>query len=491
MIRQDVAELGDGWNETMLDYAMAMAELDKLPVSDRNSWRFLAGIHGCDANGWAANGIVAAADEIPDEIKTSDGPYGNQCQHQSWLFLSWHRGYLAAFEAIVAAKVKELTGRDWALPYWNYLNDANGDARKVPGALLDPTLPDGAANPLIKYRRWSNVTELRPPQPRRGINLEAMKESDFLVGNDGTIGFGGGRTDGFSHFAGRTGDMESNPHNTVHVEISGAMGNPQYAALDPIFWMHHCNIDRLWEAWMQTPGKSMVRDPLWLDGPFDRTFLMPQVGGADPGEAFTGRDTLAGGKYHPTYDSLTSGTGVTPGELVVASVSMGPSAQQTVDPIGSNDSALTLTQAAVATRVTLDPVANQDTVATMGNQAQGERVSRLYVAIEGIRSEDPSSLIEVYIGLKDGENPEDTPETFAGELPLFGLNVASDVDGAHGGNGINTRLDITDLVQDLRAAERLSGNEVPVTLVRVSAGQDARPLEIRAIVFYRRSGVVQ
>lgn len=23
------------------------------------------------------------------------------------------------------------------------------------------------------------------------------------------------------------------------------------APLDPLFWMHHCNIDRLWEVWVQ------------------------------------------------------------------------------------------------------------------------------------------------------------------------------------------------------------------------------------------------
>jgi len=76
-------------------------------------------------------------------------------------------------------------------------------------------------------------------------------------------------------------------------------------------------------------------------------------------------------------------------------------------------------------------------------------------------------------------------------LSLFGLNVASQIDGAHGGNGINTRLDITDLVQQLRAAGRLDGDEIPVTVLRVSVRVDAQPLEIRAIVFYRRTGVVQ
>jgi tyrosinase len=30
------------------------------------------------------------------------------------------------------------------------------------------------------------------------------------------------------------------------------MGTVPFAAQDPIFWMHHCNIDRLWVIWNQT-----------------------------------------------------------------------------------------------------------------------------------------------------------------------------------------------------------------------------------------------
>src|SRR3954468_16068293 len=46
----------------------------------------------------------------------------NQCQHQGWYFVPWHRGYVFAFEAIIAKTIKDLGGpADWTLPYWNYL----------------------------------------------------------------------------------------------------------------------------------------------------------------------------------------------------------------------------------------------------------------------------------------------------------------------------------------------------------------------------------
>jgi hypothetical protein len=32
------------------------------------------------------------------------------------------------------------------------------------------------------------------------------------------------------------------------------MVRPETAAQDPIFWLHHANIDRLWERWLQLGG---------------------------------------------------------------------------------------------------------------------------------------------------------------------------------------------------------------------------------------------
>ncbi|TYC62335.1 tyrosinase family protein [Rhodobacterales bacterium] len=490
MTRCDVASLGEGWNDTLLHYAMAMGELDRLPADDRNSWRFLGAIHGCDPAGWAQVGIVEAEADLPAEVAGPSPTYGRQCQHQSWFFLPWHRGYLASFEAIVAAKVKELTGATWSLPYWNYLDDTNPDALKVPSAFLEDSLPDGTPNPLRKYRIFSETTELPAPSRRR-FSLEAMEEDDFLVGNDGTIGFGGGITPNFAQFYGRTGDLEQNPHNVVHGYVGGLMSNPNYAALDPIFWLHHCNIDRLWEAWMRTPGKTMVRDPRWLDGPTDRRFIVPSVGGEDPGIQFTGRDTLRGGLLCPEYDDLTKGTGVTPEEQAVARVSMGPSNSQVVEPIGDNRSVVEVAAVPQTSSIELEPTASEDAARTMGASRTGETVTRLYLALEGVKGEAPSPTIDVYLGLAEGETAQSHPERFAGALTLFGLNVASDPGGNHAGNGLSFTLDITDIAQQLKSDGRLDGTDLAVTIVPVSDVSEQRPVTIERLVIYRRSGTVQ
>jgi tyrosinase len=484
-VRQDVATLGAGWNKTLLNYARAMGELDKLSLSDRNSWKFLGAIHGFDADLWANANLRKPTDRVPADL--TNRTYGNQCQHGSWHFLPWHRGYLFAFEAIVAAKVKELTGDDWALPYWNYLDDTNADARKVPDAFLEDKLPDGSDNPLKKYPRRPGLKVLQPGPGE--FNLSAMDEDDFLVGGTGNVGLGGGIRD-FVLQGGRAGDLEYNPHNTVHRLVAGFMGDPRLAGLDPIFWLHHCNIDRLWEAWMNTPGKNMVRDPRWLNAPANRKFIMPTVGGADPGMTYTGADTLPGGRLQPRYDNLTKGTGVTPGAVVVARVGMGPPHQQRVEPIGANADIVRVGGAPAPTQVNLEPQATRAGVAAMGATARGQEVSRLYLALESIRGSEPSPLLNVYVNLPEGADPQAHPELLAGSISLFGLNVASQPDGDHGGNGLGFTLDITDLAQRLQQAGGFDANHLRVTLVPGEQISEDSPITVDKISVLKRTGVV-
>ncbi|AZD47994.1 tyrosinase family protein [Pseudomonas chlororaphis] len=490
-IRQDVATLGSGWNnKVLLNYALAMRELDKLPITNRNSWKFLGAIHGFDRQLWVEVNVLGDSDPVPKDL--TNFTYGSQCQHGSWYFLSWHRGYLAAFEAIVAAKVKELTGDDWALPYWNYLNSKNPDARRAPEAFLIDTLPDGSPNPLKKYPRRQGFTTLRP-NSLDAFSLAAMQENDFQVGNDGSIGFGGGVTGNFAQFARWTGDLENNPHNTVHRLIGGGegfMADPYLAALDPIFWLHHCNVDRLWEAWMNTPGKTMVRDPRWLDGPADRRFIMPAVGGGDPGMKFTGRDTLKDGKLHPRYADLSIGTGVKPGVEAVTRVKMGAPEQQNIEPIGANRSVVTVGGSPVRTQVDLDRQATSTGIAAMGATDLGQPVTRLYLALESVRGSAPSPQLAVYINLPKDSDPQQHPECHAGSLTLFGLNVASRPDGGHGGNGLGYTIDITDLAQRLTDAGDFNPDYLRVTLVPGEQVSADKPVTVERISVLKRSGIV-
>ena len=39
------------------------------------------------------------------------------------------------------------------------------------------------------------------------------------------------------------------PHNIVHGVVGGIMASYQ-SSFHPVFWLHHCNVDRLYEAYL-------------------------------------------------------------------------------------------------------------------------------------------------------------------------------------------------------------------------------------------------
>lgn len=49
------------------------------------------------------------------------------------------------------------------------------------------------------------------------------------------------------------------PHNSIHGMVGGLMGTFQ-SAFHPIFWLHHCNVDRILEKYLE------VRDSPYASG---------------------------------------------------------------------------------------------------------------------------------------------------------------------------------------------------------------------------------
>lgn len=75
---------------------------------------------------------------------------------------------------------------------------------------------------------------------------------------------------------GGQGTIEAGPHDTVHVWTGNEetpdysdMGTFYYATRDPMFFVHHANLDRLWNVWKQMGGRRQdLDDPDWLDTEF-------------------------------------------------------------------------------------------------------------------------------------------------------------------------------------------------------------------------------
>jgi tyrosinase len=210
----------------------AVAAMKALPSSDPRNWMRFAAIHG------------------------------EFCPHGNWYFLPWHRAYILAFERIC----RELSGKpDFALPYWDWTAD-----RRFPRAFAEG---DRNSNPL-HHARPGVAQGLRLPDEMVGPRVIAriMRSPDFEAFGS-TRPFGqNGVAPGWQRRAGAMTELEFNPHAGVHLRLGGDMAVVELSARDPIFFLHHANVDRLWSAWNRR-GNANSPEPMWRDFAFDRQFV--------------------------------------------------------------------------------------------------------------------------------------------------------------------------------------------------------------------------
>ena len=522
-IRKEVRSLGRPWNDTILWYAKGVRALQQRPITAPDSWWFLGAMHGFHPVVWERFQFITNATALPaNNIQTR---FWEQCQHQSWYFLTWHRGYLYAFEEIVrAAVVAEGGPADWALPYWNYSKSNNASSRELPQEFADFVLPDGSKNPLFVQRRFGDGNTpiaIDPPS----VLLNALDDTIFTGGeSDIPPGFGGPITV-FHHgpeSVTTNGGLEALPHNNVHGAVGGAqpgtdpnkwwnlglMSMPITAGLDPIFWLHHANIDRLWTVWTAMPKhknpidrtKSDDRD--WLDGPAEREFVMPLSGGRD--WIFTAKDVLDSRMqpldYH--YDdeappttaprvarrlALLGVQAVSPasGESVAEA---GVSGTTRPELIGASDG-----EVAVAGRTRAEVELDEAGVAPLrsslaraaavGGQTDQEP-PRVFLKIEGITGTADAAVYYVYIDLPPHGDPKDYPDRLAGSVSLFGVSAASSPDGPSAGSGINQVLEITEIVDALH----LGGDslaKLDVQFVPSNAPSEGSQMRIRRLNVFK------
>lgn len=452
--RMDIAKLGGPWSDTMIWYARAVGALRERPFNDRTSWVYLGSLHGIDVQGWIDQGLLPSTipslpvDPLPDRFR--------QCQHAGWFFLPWHRGYVFSMEAILADWISSQAGpSNWALPYWNYLDDSNPNARNIPQEFLDSTMPDGSPNPLSNALRGPAIKLGPQTWVASDISLTAQTSEADYTAIPGTLGYGG-PISGFAQFGNAGGGNESDPHNLVHVMIGGDttpepqgwMFDPNFAALDPIFWVHHCNVDRLWEAWMTDPSHIQEIGPAWKNGPFPMQFTMPDPSGSL--WIFVPEDTLPGAELAPTYESLQDGTGIAStapsGALAMTSPPAGSSPESRAGLVGANQSTITITRSQVKTSIKMMAQPAADISAAVGVPSV-----RYYLNLEGVKGKSASAVLNVVLTIP-GEAPLTVRPEATKSIVLFGLSNATEPEGPHGGNGLSATVEITDVVNVLQAS---------------------------------------
>ena len=167
-------------------------------------------------------------------------------------FLVWHRLYIWHFEKIV----RKLSGKkDFALPYWGYTNSA----------ITEKMMPRLFRNPSSSLYEPCRFDSLNCGYPisgeiERSLDLtKLMKYTDYksfcLNINNAPHGamhdyIGAGND--------TTGKLQFQNPITNNITNTGLMGWVPTAGFDPIFWLHHSNIDRIWQQWTNSPNGKMI-----------------------------------------------------------------------------------------------------------------------------------------------------------------------------------------------------------------------------------------
>jgi tyrosinase len=153
------------------------------------------------------------------------------------LFLPWHRAYLLYFERIA------LTANNGAiLPWWDWTSTtshqvgipASFQSQQAGDALASGPVPAGLrTNPKRTRRNPGNPAGLPTTQQVKHVIDDLTTFDDFSTQVQGL-------------------------HDGIHGWCGGDMGVVAASAFDPIFWSHHCMIDRLWYLWQVKHGVDNI-----------------------------------------------------------------------------------------------------------------------------------------------------------------------------------------------------------------------------------------
>jgi tyrosinase len=499
-------------NQDLLWYAVGVGEMQLRPLDDPNSWWFFAAIHGEYVNPntpWYTTppqfpdwGFIPGPPQVPTTPLPSQNLqdlYWDQCQHQSWYFTPWHRGYLLALEAQIRAAVVSVGGpSDWALPYWNYFGP--DDEYKIPPAFAQPTLLDGTTpNPLYVFARYGPRRDSDVYVPIPPVS-ETCESNTIYTGTNADTplpGFGGPST-GFSHDGETSGNLESNPHNLVHRYVGGnapdnqtygLMADPGIAALDPIFYLHHSNIDRMWAAW-NANGNSNPADLNWLSGPVavgEREFAMPMPDGSS--WVYTPADVNSLDQLDYTYDDLTAAVSPQPANRLAqrlkklgaapAAANIAPGAVMdsgdNAELVGANQGALQIKSSGARATVKLDSDVRGKVSASLAEASETTLPDHVYLKLENVRGTRDSYVLNISVN-----------QQRAGSVALFGLRRATMKDGQHGGSGLTFVLDITNIVDNLFLDNTLDLDSLDVRIVPDDAVPDSEEITVGRVGVYRQ-----
>ncbi len=202
---------------------------------------------------------------VGHHMDMSHNMHGSMGEVGLYRFLGWHRRYLVEFERKlqrVDAILRPTATEKLGVPYWRWQDPFPA---WMVGFLPAPDPDTGGSPPARK--------NAPPPSKANAADIDIIV-NQFAIQNPGLPG-----TNDYTKFTyglegwGRRPDGTTLPaHNHGHAWIGGIMNNTSTSPSDPVFWLHHAEVDRLWQIWRQarpTPGPQLtgadrVMDP-WAE----------------------------------------------------------------------------------------------------------------------------------------------------------------------------------------------------------------------------------
>jgi hypothetical protein len=387
-------------------------------------------------------------------------PMWEQCQHYSDLFFPWHRMYLYYFERILRAASGD---PNLTLPYWNYESSTE---QALPAAYTTPANPcsqvvsstmfglvfqignpsaNPGCNPLyLPMRTMTAGVAINPSDPDDSV---AMTDTSFEPGSGGDFG-GGTPPAAECHFDGAQGDLENSPHDMVHGGVGGIMNFPDQSANDPVFFLHHTEIDHLWKRWLAEGGgrADPTTDTAWMNDSFsfyDETGNVVSLSVKDVLNTVTqldyryDDDPPAGGRSKRLIAETAQGAGQ-PAPAPIESLPV-------TAPRGTE----------LNTQNTREPIdIPAGTAARIRQALDGQRRILLTLHFEHVKSKGGVGF-EVYANLPDGQAPARDSIYFVGNLGFF-----VDWDGS-----IAKTLDLTRTIRALQDKNAWKDNQLTITFV--------------------------
>lgn len=259
-MRENIITLKDNYPHIFGNFIMALKNLE-----DSDDWYRVCGIHG---NTFKPNdpGVLCPTDpDIVSKItKTGEPAY---CAHSVEPFIAWHVPYLYDFEKMLNKYNKSNDKEYITLPYFDITQQnvdysfLNSDEIRIMYNNEYVTV----RNPLSSAYYYPSGIDTKTKTVRNGIIQAVTKKDIQRLASVRRQLYNTLHATTYEEFSSQVVSTVKvykpygyvpleTPHNSIHDIIGGDGGNMSdilISAFDPIFWLHHCNMDRFFYNWLR------------------------------------------------------------------------------------------------------------------------------------------------------------------------------------------------------------------------------------------------